>query len=130
MKKIITAATAALAQGDKNMKKLLIIGVAVAVAAYTHVAKAAISYSYENDNKTLVATVTDADATLTTSAADQAWFTSDLTNLVKRGTKTLNVWENVANSFTGDIRVEDTGNLLFYGPAFLWKRSRREQSAG
>ena len=108
------------------MKKLLIIGAAVAVAAYTPVAMAAISYSYENDNKTLVATVTDADATLTTSAADQAWFTSDLTNFVKRGTKTLNVWENVANSFTGDIRVEDTGNLLFYGNALGVNRAQGE----
>ena len=96
------------------MKKLLIIGVAVAVAAYTPVAKAAISYSYENDDKTLVATVSDADTALTTSAEDQARFTASLTNFVKRGAKSLNVWENVANSFAGDIRIEDGGNLSFY----------------
>ena len=95
------------------MKKLLIIGAAVAVAAYTPVAMAAISYSYENDDKTLVATVTDADTALTNHAEDQAWFTSGLTNFVKRGDNALNVWENVANSFTGDMRIEK-GKLSFY----------------
>ena len=77
-------------------------------------AMATVSYTYENDDKTLVATVTDADTALTNHAEDQAWFTSGLTNFVKRGTKSLNVWENVANSFAGDIRIEDGGNLSFY----------------
>ena len=95
------------------MKKLLIIGVAVAAAAYTPVALAAVSYNYENDDKTLVATVTDADTAMTKSAADQAWFTAGLTNFVKRGAKSLNVWENVANSFTGDFRIEEN-YLSFY----------------
>ncbi len=74
---------------------------------------ATVTYTYENDNKTLVATVTDADTDLTTSAADQAWFTAGLTNFVKRGDNALRVWENVANSFTGDMRIEK-GKLSFY----------------
>ena len=95
------------------MKKLLIIGVAVAAAAYTPVALAAVSYNYENDDKTLVATVTDADTALTNYDEDQARFTAGLTNFVKRGAKSLNVWENVANSFTGDFRIEEN-YLSFY----------------
>lgn len=79
-------------------------------------AMATVSYTYENDGKTLVATVSDADTGLSTSAADQAWFTDGLTNFVKRGTPSLNVWENVKNDFTGDIRIEQ-GHLLFYGNA-------------
>ena len=85
---------------------------------------ATVTYTYENDNKTLVATVTDADAALTTSAADQAWFTNyAITNFVKRGGYSLNVWESVANSFSGDIRIE--GNqLLFYANALGINRAQ------
>ena len=86
-------------------------------------AMATVSYTYENDNKTLVATVTDADTALTTSAADQAWFTAGLTNFVKRGAKALNVWENVANSFTGDMRIEEN-YLSFYANALGINRAQ------
>ena len=74
---------------------------------------ATVSYTYENDDKTLVATVTDADTALTNYDEDQARFTAGLTNFVKRGAKSLNVWENVANSFTGDFRIEEN-YLSFY----------------
>ena len=77
---------------------------------------ATVDFTYENDNKTLVATVSDADTALTTSVADQAWFTEGITNFVKRGAKSLNVWKNVANAYTGDIRIEQY-RLLFSGNA-------------
>jgi len=86
-------------------------------------AMATVSYTYENDDKTLVATVTDADTALTTSAEDQAWFTAGLTNFVKRGDKALKVWENVANSFTGDIRIE-RNYLSFYANALGINRAQ------
>ena len=86
-------------------------------------ALATVAYTYENDDKTLVATVTDADTALTTSDADQAWFTTGLTNFVKRGAKALNVWGNVANSFTGDIRIEDN-YLSFYANALGINRAQ------
>ena len=76
-------------------------------------AMATVTYTYENDNKTLVATVTDAATALTNYAEDQNRFTAGLTNFVKRGDQSLNVWEAVANSFTGDIRIEE-GTFLFY----------------
>ena len=86
---------------------------------------ATVAYTYENDNKTLVATVTDANTALTTSAADQAWFTNyAITNFVKRGTKNLNVWESVANSFSGDIRIEGGSDLSFYGNALGINRAQ------
>ncbi|MBR2837362.1 MAG: hypothetical protein IKE55_01115 [Kiritimatiellae bacterium] len=98
-----------------NMMKIVVFMLCLAMCVPV---KATVAYTYENDNKTLVATVTDADTALTTSAADQAWFTNyAITNFVKRGAKNLNVWESVANSFSGDIRIEDGGNLSFYGNA-------------
>lgn len=86
-------------------------------------AMATVSYTYENDDKTLVATVTDADAELTNYDEDQARFTAGLTNFVKRGAKSLKVWENVANSFTGDIRIEEN-YLSFYANALGINRAQ------
>ena len=97
------------------MKKPICSFISISAACFmTGLVMATDTYTYENDGKTLVATVSGGDVQLTTSAADQAWFTDSITNFVKRGDKSLNVWANAVASYTGDIRLEQ-GTLNIWG---------------
>ena len=74
-------------------------------------AMAAASYSYENDNKTYVATVTSAETAISSEAIN-VLNSNAVTNFIKRGDKTLTVYNSGANAFTGDVTIENSSIVV------------------
>ena len=93
-----------------NMTKTTIFAGSLMMCAS---ALATATYTYENDDKTYVATVTDADTAIS-QAAIGVLNSNAVTNFIKRGTKTLKVYSNGANAFTGDVVLE-TGAIQVGG---------------